>query len=272
MKSVQTGMLQVPGARIYYEVRGSGPLLLVLQGADGDASGSVALVDQLVNHYTVVVYDRRGLSRSTYDEGATPPGIHTHSDDVHCLLDALTTEPALVLGISIGGLIGLELVARYPYQVRTLLAHEPPAMALLPDEERIPIERFYEEVEETHRQKGLLAAMRLDMGMLRMDFSDREPDVVLPPPPPQRNDNLEVFRKYDSPASQVFKPDIEALRRTTTRIIFAAGERSRGIWPFRTTEVLAGLLGKEILEFPGGHNGPVLHPRAVASRLRDVLV
>src|SRR5216683_8074038 len=56
--------LSVPGATLYYRTRGSGPLLLMLQGGDGDADGTDALTDHLVNGYTVLSYDRRGLSRS----------------------------------------------------------------------------------------------------------------------------------------------------------------------------------------------------------------
>src|SRR6185437_10739205 len=106
--------VRVPGARLYYQVRGTGPVLLILQGGDGDADGSRGLEEQLVGHFTVVTYDRRGLSRSTLDDGADPPSVETHADDTQRLLAALTGEPAFVLGVSIGALIGLDLVARYP--------------------------------------------------------------------------------------------------------------------------------------------------------------
>ena len=68
MNDAMTGMLHVPGARLYFEVRGTGPLLLISQSGEGDAGRSVDLVDQLVEDHTVVTYDRRGLSRSTLDD------------------------------------------------------------------------------------------------------------------------------------------------------------------------------------------------------------
>ncbi len=271
MNPPKTGTLRVPGASIYYEVRGSGPLLLIIQGGDSDSGGSASLVNQLVDQYTVVVYDRRGLSRSTPNEGTPPPDIQTHCDDACHLLADLTTEPASVLGTSIGALIGLDLAARYPHQVHTLIAHEPPALPLLPDEERLPVVGILEETYEMLHREGAVAANRKDMAQLRIDFNDREPDVVLPPPPPERAANLQFFRKYDAPASHRYRPDIDALQRTTARIVFGVGRGSPGIWPYRATEILAGLLEKQLIVFPGGHNGSVLRPKAFAARLCEVL-
>jgi pimeloyl-ACP methyl ester carboxylesterase len=128
--------LPVAGATIFYPVRGMGPLLLILPGGHGDADAADDLCEQLVDRVTVVTYDRRGQSRSPVDVGAGLPKIATHSEDAHRLLAALTTEPALVFGTTFGGLIGLDLVAQHPEQVRLLVAHEPPTWELLPNAER----------------------------------------------------------------------------------------------------------------------------------------
>ena len=61
----------------------------------------------LASHYTVVTYDRRGLSRSKLaDTAATPKGLEPHVDDARPLLAALAAEPAFVLGFSLGALWG----------------------------------------------------------------------------------------------------------------------------------------------------------------------
>src|SRR5262249_35545085 len=155
MSPLATGTLHVPGATLYYQTQGSGPLLLILQGGDGDADGASALAEQLAAHYTVLTYDRRGLSRSTVDDRAATLSLATHSDDAHRLLAALAVEPALVFGASIGALIGLDLVSRHPEQVRTLVAHEPPATELLPDADRARARRAQEDVEETFAREGI---------------------------------------------------------------------------------------------------------------------
>ena len=65
--------LRVAGATLFYRVRGTGPLLLILAGGHGDADATDAICEQLIDRYTVVTYDRRGLSRSTIDAAAGWP-------------------------------------------------------------------------------------------------------------------------------------------------------------------------------------------------------
>jgi pimeloyl-ACP methyl ester carboxylesterase len=100
---VRDGLLDVPGARLYYKIRGSGPPLLVLPGGDGTADTSDALAQQLASRWTVICYDRRGLSRSQPRDPAAELSVATHGDDAHQVLAALVSEPAVVLGVSIGG-------------------------------------------------------------------------------------------------------------------------------------------------------------------------
>jgi pimeloyl-ACP methyl ester carboxylesterase len=99
---LKVGMLQAPGASLYYKVRGAGPLLLMLQGGAGNADGSDALADQLVASYTVVTYDRRGLSRSEVNETPNSLRLEVRADEAHHLLAELTNQAALVFGSSMG--------------------------------------------------------------------------------------------------------------------------------------------------------------------------
>jgi pimeloyl-ACP methyl ester carboxylesterase len=128
--------LRVNGASVFYRLRGHGPFLLILPGGDGDADTTEALCQQLVDRYTVITYDRRGMSRSTTDRSTDTLNLETHGDDAHRLLAALTSQPVLVFGSSIGALIGLDLVRRHSGQVSVLVAHEPPIFELLPAIER----------------------------------------------------------------------------------------------------------------------------------------
>jgi pimeloyl-ACP methyl ester carboxylesterase len=98
MADKKNATLAVPGAHLYYEVRGTGPVLLMLTGGHGDAHPMDALANHLADQYTVVTYDRRGLSRIMLDDPPTTLRLETHSDDASRLLTALTTEPAFVFG------------------------------------------------------------------------------------------------------------------------------------------------------------------------------
>ena len=62
--TVQSQTLKVPGARIYYEIYGSGPVLLMIPGGPADAGVFTALAQCLADRYTCVPYDPRGNSRS----------------------------------------------------------------------------------------------------------------------------------------------------------------------------------------------------------------
>ena len=263
--------IPVPGAVLRYAVRGSGRLLLFLPGGDGDATAGDALAEGLADRYTVVTYDRRGLSGSTIADPASFPDVTTHADDAGRLLAALTDEPAYVCGSSIGAMISLELVARHPGQVRLLVAHEPPAVQVLPETEQADAAGFQLEVEEIHRTEGALPALRRFAGALGIDPADREDGAALVLPGRERLDNLEFFLAHDAPAVRRHRFDLGALRAAADRIVLAGGESSSSIWPYRCARLLADTLGTPWAEFPGGHNGSVFRPRAFAVRLREVL-
>ncbi|MFY1684245.1 alpha/beta fold hydrolase [Micromonospora sp.] len=270
--------LRVPDANLYYQICGSGPVLLILQGGDGDADRAAGLVAQLAEAYTVVTYDRRGLSRSVIDpDDGRPVPVETHADDVHRLLAEVTSEPAVVFGSSIGGLTGLHLATRHPEQVRVLVTHEPPILDLLADDLCRTVNAGLDEAEELHRGAGGLPAL-LRLGALNgVDFRRlaTEPGVTMPPPPDERRTaNIEFFLSRDLPAFREYRldmDDLDAMKTGPTRVVPAAGQDSRGVWGYVAAERLAAHLGVATSEFPGGHAGLTTHPRAFAARLREVL-
>src|SRR3954469_10748811 len=108
-------ILEVPGARLYYEAHGSGPLMLMVPGANGAADGFKIVTEHLAAHYTVVTYDRRGFSRSQLDGPQDyDHRLETDADDVRRLIERLSDEPATVFGASSGGVVVLELLTHHP--------------------------------------------------------------------------------------------------------------------------------------------------------------
>src|SRR5713226_514520 len=127
-----THTLDVPGARLYYERRGTGPLLLMI-GSPMDSTGFARLASALTDRYTVVTYDPRGIGNSSREDTTQDVTPEQQADDVHRLLSALGGEPAYIFGSSGGAVVGLALATAHPNQVRMLVAHEPPVIELLPD-------------------------------------------------------------------------------------------------------------------------------------------
>src|SRR5215475_2857628 len=155
MSETKTATVKVPGASLYYEVTGSGPVLLMIPGAPADAGALAAIAAQLADRYTVVTYDWRGSARSPLDEPSDPPNglpMQVQGDDAALLLTTLADGPVCLLGCSGGALTGLDLATRHPDQVDTLVAHEPPAMSLLPD--GAGWQAAFQEVYETYRRDG----------------------------------------------------------------------------------------------------------------------
>ena len=72
-------VLEVPGAHLYYETHGSGPIMIMVPGAAGVADGFRKVTEHLAAHYTVVLYDRRGFpaagstGRRTTSADCRPP-------------------------------------------------------------------------------------------------------------------------------------------------------------------------------------------------------
>ncbi|MEU4835427.1 alpha/beta hydrolase [Streptosporangium sp. NPDC023615] len=274
MTTVITDTLRVPGATLHYEVRGTGPLLLISQSGEGDAGRSTDLVDRLADDHTVVTYDRRGLSRSTPDDPARGVTIAEHAEDVRHLLATLTDEPVLMLGCSLGALIGLHVAVRHPGRIGTLVAHEPVAPFLLPAAERARHERELADVQRIYRRDGLEAALRAVAEVLGIDPADpaAEPGLTPQPMTPRRIADFAFFIEHDVAAVIGDTLPVSALRDTTTRVVPAVGRTTPpGVFDRHCAEELAALLGTGIAEFPGGHNGNTSHPRAYASRLREIL-
>ncbi|MDP9869143.1 MULTISPECIES: alpha/beta fold hydrolase [Streptosporangium] len=260
MNDVQTKMLQVPGARLHYEVRGSGPLLLMIPGAPADAGALAALAAVLADRYTVVTYDQRGLSRSPLTGPPADQDVTVFSADASRLLAALTAEPAYVLGNSGGALTALDLATRHPEQVRALIAHEPPLPELLPDRDHW--RAAFQNVHDTYREHGAGAAM--GKFITTVDGENATPPPMPDPSrmPPEALEmmgriqgNLDHFLSHILLPVLRFTPDVAALRSGSVPIAVGVGIASGDGVPALSARVLADRLDTAPLVFPGDHQG-----------------
>ena len=131
MTKVRTGHCDVNGARLYYELRGSGPAVLFISGATGDAGHYTAVAEALADELTVVTYDRRGNSRSPRPPGWTSTSIEEQADDADALLSALGLPRAAVFGNSGGAIIACALLLRHAERLSGAVLHEPPLAAVV---------------------------------------------------------------------------------------------------------------------------------------------
>jgi pimeloyl-ACP methyl ester carboxylesterase len=267
----KSSTLKVPGARIYYEMHGSGPLLLIIAGGPQDAGVFADLSRHLADRYTVVAYDPRGNSRSCFDAEPEELELDVQADDAARLIEALGTGPAYVFGTSGGAQIGLNLAARYPELVRTLVAHEPPSMMLLPDPsaEIAAARALY----DTYRTEGVEAAMQkffTDNGLA--DGPEQEAPPEFAPTPDEAetfarvSGNFEYWLAHGLLPLSFYRPDVDALRAGKPRVVVAIGEHSVGQPIERMATALADSLRTAPVTFPGDHMGfgPQAGPFAVS--------
>ncbi|HEX2403335.1 MAG TPA: alpha/beta fold hydrolase, partial [Acidimicrobiia bacterium] len=131
-----TRSLEVPGATLSYDVRGGSggdDLVLFLVGSPMGAAGFATLASHFPDR-TIVTYDPRGSERSTKADMTAPSPPDEHAEDLHRIIEEVG-GPVDMFASSGGATNALALVATRPGDVRTLVAHEPPVAAVLPDRE-----------------------------------------------------------------------------------------------------------------------------------------
>ncbi|NEA58833.1 alpha/beta hydrolase [Streptomyces sp. SID13666] len=269
----RTDTLKVPGATLHYEIRGSGPVLLMIHGGSGDAGVFEGVAGALADRYTVVTYDRRGNSRSPVEGPPQDMSVATDSEDARLLLAALTDEPAHVFGSSSGAIVALDLLTRHPDRVRIAVPHEPPLFGVLPDaDEHIA---FLRNVHAIYLRDGVGPAMEVFGARMGLDTEGPLPHTELPP---QIRDlvtrmaaNTDRFLAHELLPVTNHLPDLTALATVAPQLALAGGRDSRGFLPYRPNTVLATRLGIPITDFPGNHAGYLPHAPAFATRLATLL-
>lgn len=275
MSTIKSETLQVPGGNLYYEVRGSGPVLLLMPGGPADATTFRRIEDRLASEYTVVTYDPRGLSHSSpFDPGDDARMVEIFANDVHRLLAEVGKSRACVFGSSGGAAIALELAKRHPEQLDTVVAHEPPLPGLQPDPARV--RAAMEDVCDTCASAGLWPAAQKFMTLVGIQGGpppahEGEPTPEMLQAQALMQKNMEFFLGRYLRNIARYDPDIAALKACSSRIVPAVGAESAGQLAHNGGLGLARLLGVEATVFPGDHGGFDGHPVEFAEKLGEVL-
>lgn len=225
-----------------YDITGDGPVLLVLPGGAGHPMGLDRMTEALAARFTVVTYDPLGLAHGRLGLPVPEQRVEYWSEGARRVLEAVLPDGARarVLGMSSGGIAALDLLARHPRRLRHVVAHEPPAVTVLPDGAR---ERL----------------------TLLGQLGHPAPAAGEPADP------MGVFLARVVGPFTAYVPDLDALRTRAARLTLGAGSGSRGELPHRTAAFLAERTGGRLAEFPGGHLGAVERPEEFADRLAALL-
>jgi pimeloyl-ACP methyl ester carboxylesterase len=116
MSATQTGMAEVNGARLYYEVAGEGHPFVMVHAGICDRRMWDPQFEHFARQYRVIRYDMRGFGQSTI-----PPGPTSLRGDLYSLLRYLGVQTAYVMGCSIGGGAAIDFALEHPEMVDALI-------------------------------------------------------------------------------------------------------------------------------------------------------
>ena len=114
-------------AEIFYEIRGSGPPVVLLHPFPCDHEFWNPVATALEARYRLILPDLRGHGASEIGEG--PALMSKHAFDIACLLDAAGVRRAVFIGCSIGGYILFEFWRRFRARVTALALLDAKAQA-----------------------------------------------------------------------------------------------------------------------------------------------
>lgn len=147
------------GVELFYERSGSGDRVVMTHGAWSDGRAWQAVTEHLSDRFEIVVWDRRGHSRSGDTEG--PGSCRQDAADLAALIEHLDGTPVHAVGNSAGGNVVLNLVTLRPDLVKSAAVHEPGPFGLLADsDDRRLRELMKHEMAMTEHVERLVAAGR----------------------------------------------------------------------------------------------------------------
>lgn len=257
---------------------------LLAFGSPMDAVGFGALAEQFDDR-PVVTIDPRGAGRNP--TGTAPITPEQHAEDLHRVIEALGQQirlPVDVFASSGGAVNALALAAAYPQDVRTVVAHEPPTAAFLPD--RDAVVDACEQLRASYETQGHGAAMArfialvMEQGEIGAEYAARPaPDPAAFGMPTEDDGSRDdpLFRNV--PACNTYVPDVQALQHLGDRLVLAVGADSGESFAARGAVSVAAALGTQAAVVPGDHGGfmgevygqPAGKPEEFAGALRELL-
>jgi pimeloyl-ACP methyl ester carboxylesterase len=271
----ETRTLSVPGGSLYYEVRGAGPVLLMMPGGPADAATFRKIEDRLAARYTVVTYDPRGLSHSTpFDPRDDSRMVEVFADDAHRLLEEVGAGKANIFASSGGAVIAMDLIKHHPEQVNTAVLHEPPAPDFLSDP--TGTRAAMADVCDTCAREGIWPAAQKFINLVGIEGAP--PPATEGEPTPEQLEAMAMmqrnfqffFGSYIRNLSR-YVVDVDALKACPCRIVAAVGVDSAGQLAHDGGLGLARALGVKPTEFPGDHGGFDGRADEFGPRLLEVL-
>jgi len=234
------------GLELHYEQHGEGEPLLLIMGTGADHRFWVAQVPAYAERFRTIVYDSRGVGRSSVPDDPQTCSMAAMADDAAALLDALDVESAHVSGLSLGSTVAQEMALRHPDRVRTAQLHGTWARS---DEW---FRRMIETLEEPVKRGDMKAFIRYALMWItsptfleecREQVAEMEAEFLRAPPDPKGVlGHIHADKTHDA---------LDRLAGIRCPVLVTAGERDVQVPPRYGREVADAIPGADFHLFRG---------------------
>lgn len=249
--------------QLYCRKFGQGKPVVLMHGACVDSDFFMNLAKCLSKHFCVIVYDRRGYSRSgsrTEDDFS----IEEQAKDVALIIESVG-EPCSVFAHSAATTIGVELMSRYPNLVTKLILYEPPIAECLPTGHKSL--SVLTAIVEMIRNGKYQRALHLFMPLIGA-ADDRAPVDVMPNYYEKQNSIHFIKNEF----YQVFYYQPDYSKISAADLYVCLGEQDMESHHAVIAKEFAKRSGKKVIYFPGRHNAPHDLPEEFAYMLSGILL
>lgn len=275
--------LNQKGATLDYNVKGNGPVLILIPGANVTGNIFQGTAEFLQHKYMVVTFDRRGYGNSKLTEPLPAEAeevnstyrIKTDAADVAALAAKLSPdEPVYIMGSSSGSIVAMETLQDYPDIVKEIAFHEPPINSFLPNAKQ----------DQENNNAIVKSAFEEDMGAAMKEFGQfmriggldakmmSKPAVNLKGNDDPTVAGMKYWFQYEIRQYTSRKIDIDQLAKYSDRIHLLNGTDSVGSYPQDVNAFLSNYWHIPVYDIPGGHLGYAQKPEGFATTLEAVLL
>ena len=269
--SKRTGYIINNKRKLFYQIKGKGPILLIIPGGEGNPKGLAKLEDLLSKEFTVITSYRINANTENKIEETTTT-IYEYAEDLSILYKNIQTsqDPIFLLGLSIGAVIGLSFLSSFPQLVHKLIAFEPFLPNIFEGIEQNLILKSIEEVKWIFRKKGLSEAIQLFYPLIDSNLKVSSAKNRSTYPMQQQLD-LQYFFSNDLEALCQFFPDLNKLKLNKSKLLIGVKQKMDSTIPSVSTKKLSHLLSLPLHYFPGGHFAYQEAPDLFAKELLKML-